>query len=160
MDANRLQILFSEYERVISEQIEPQNGTLESLCPEPQHQALSEAIAICEQSGVTQPRRSQRKRNVTPRPATTALNRIQKKRIATCSSQEYEFLRLGEVRKAWNGSIEYKVIWKPTWVSIDDLRGKRALEEAEELIVDEFGQVSWEKEMGRSGHVDMDTESE
>ncbi|KAM4064120.1 hypothetical protein HRG_007143 [Hirsutella rhossiliensis] len=169
MDANRLQTLFSEYERVISEQTEPrrrsvsahqENRNLEPHCPKSQHQALSEAITNCEQSGVTQPRRSQRKRKVAPRPATTASNRFQKKRIATCSSQEYEFLRLGEVRKAWNGSIEYKVIWKPTWAYIDDLRGKRALEEAEELIVDEFGQVAWEKEMARSGHFDLDTESE
>ncbi|KAM4063313.1 hypothetical protein HRG_013865 [Hirsutella rhossiliensis] len=142
MDANRLQSLFSEYERVISEQTGPrqrsvlanqENGMIEPECPSPLQQAPPEAITVCEKS---------------------------EKRIATCTSREYEFLRLVEVRKAWNGSIEYKVIWKPTWASIDDLRGKRALEEAEELIVDEFGQVAWEKEMERSGHFDMDTESE
>ncbi|KAM4060856.1 hypothetical protein HRG_014335 [Hirsutella rhossiliensis] len=169
MDANRLQSLFSEYERVISEQTEPrqrnvlanqENGMIEPECSSPRRQALPEAITVCEKPEVTKPRRSGRKRNSAPRAAATASYRVQKKRIATCTSKEYEFLRLGEVRKAWNGFMEYKVIWKPTWASIEDLRGKRALEEAEELIVDEFGQVAWEKEMERSGHFDMDTESE
>ncbi|KAM4061258.1 hypothetical protein HRG_013755 [Hirsutella rhossiliensis] len=169
MDANRLQSLSSECERVVSEQTKThqrsvlanqENVMIEPECPSHVQQVLPEAITVCKKSEVTKPRRSRRKRKSAPRAAASVSYRVQKKRIATCTTQEYDFLRLGEVRKAWNGSIEYKVIWKPTWASTDDLRGKRALEEAEELVVDEFGQVVWEKEMGRSGHFGMDTKSE
>ena len=71
-----------------------------------------------------------------------------------------EFLRLREARQASNGSIEYKVMWKPTWVAFEHLREERALEEAEELTVNEFGKVTWETELRTSGHLDIDTETE
>lgn len=136
------------------------NGTLEPDCLEPQEPMPSEAVTAREQPPVTQPRRSQRRRKATPRAAGTAQHGVQKKRVSTGTSQEYEFLRLGEARKASNGSIEYKVMWKPTWVTVEDLRGERAFEEAEELVMNEFDRATWDREMRKSGYLGADSETE
>lgn len=93
---------------------------------------------------------SQRQKNHTTRATKAAQQGIQKERICTGKSQEYEFLRLGSARRTAHGSIEFKVMWKPSWVPAEDLRGKKALEEAEGLVVELFGQAIWDMEMSRS----------
>ncbi|PNY19709.1 Uncharacterized protein TCAP_07481 [Tolypocladium capitatum] len=177
MDADRVQTLFSEYEGSLEDKLShanaafqhlkmhclqrfADNATLEADCPEPQQQTPSEAITACEQPQVTQPRRTQRRRTAAPCAAGTAQHRVQKKRASSSRSQEYEFLRLGEAREAPNGSIEYKVIWAPTWVTVDYLRGQRSFEEAEELVVKEFDRATWEREVRKSGYLGTDSETE
>lgn len=111
-----------------------------------------------------QERRSRRQKNkmpsAIPHATKTARRGVQKKRVSTGKSQEYQFLRLNSARRTPSGSIEYKVIWKPSWVTLEDLRGKRALEEAEDLVLDKFGQPTWDTEMLGTGYMDEISESE
>ncbi len=45
-------------------------------------------------------------------------------------------------------------------VTLEDLRGKRALEEAEDLVLDKFGRPTWDMEMSGTGYMDEMSDSE
>ncbi|POR35276.1 Uncharacterized protein TPAR_04523, partial [Tolypocladium paradoxum] len=75
---------------------------------------------------------------------------VRKKRASARKGLEYEFLRLAEARRQGR-KMQYKIIWTPTWMTLADLRGKRAIEEAEDLVVEAFGRDEWEKEAQASG---------
>lgn len=109
-------------------------------------------------------RRSQRQTNKTPSAlpyaTKTAQRGVQKKRVSTGQGQEYEFRRLSTARRTPGGSIEYKVIWQPSWVTLEDLRGKRALEEAEDLVLGKFGRPTWDMELFEAGYMDDMSEPE
>ncbi|KAK4077624.1 hypothetical protein Purlil1_12262 [Purpureocillium lilacinum] len=109
-------------------------------------------------------RRSQRQRNkmpsALPYATKTAQRGVQKKRVSAGQGLEYEFLRLSTARRTPSGSIEYKVIWQPSWVNLEDLRGKRALEEAEELVLGKFGRPTWDMELLEAGYMDDMSDSE
>ncbi|KAH6881128.1 hypothetical protein B0T10DRAFT_140882 [Thelonectria olida] len=91
-----------------------------------------------------------------------AAGRVRKKRASTRRGQEYEFLRLGGVRRQGR-KTQYKVFWAPTWMTLADLRGQRAFEEAGDLVTKEFGRDEWEKEARAAGFreaFNMDSEIE
>lgn len=81
------------------------------------------------------------------------------KKHASGRGQLYEYSRLGQVREGANGRIYYKIHWKPTWGILDDLQGDMALEEAKELTIKEFDQDTWDGEVYRSGHYNLNAET-
>lgn len=85
-------------------------------------------------------------------------HRVQKKGASVRRRQIFEYSRLGAVRKGADGRIQFMICWKPTWGSLEDLRGTRALKEAEELTINDYDQYTWDEEMRRSGlNVDAKT---
>ncbi|KAJ6436584.1 hypothetical protein O9K51_09753 [Purpureocillium lavendulum] len=149
----------------ISTSVEDENTASER--PGSRAQTLEPAkVSVCQRNPPLrgQRRRSQRRRNkvprATPRSTKGSQRGVQKKRVSTGKSQEYEFLRLDSARRTPSGPIEYKVIWKPSWVTLEDLRGRWALEEAEDLVMDKFGQPTWDTEMFGTGYMDEMSDSE
>jgi len=96
--------------------------------------------------------RSPRKRKA--RATAGAQYGVEKKRALTDKSQEYEFRRLAGARRSLDGYIECKAMWEPTWIRVEDLRGDRAVKEAEKVITRKFGKAVWETEARRSGYCD------
>ncbi|EFY90705.1 hypothetical protein MAC_03285 [Metarhizium acridum CQMa 102] len=92
-------------------------------------------------------RSNQKRKENTPRNTSSRERRIQKKRASVSRRQVFDYSRLEAIREGVDGRIQFKICWKPTWGTLEDLRGTRALKEAEELIVNEYDKVKWDEEM-------------
>ncbi|KAK2609301.1 hypothetical protein QQS21_002082 [Conoideocrella luteorostrata] len=55
----------------------------------------------------------------------------------------FQLDELKDVRRDKKGKIQFLAMWKPIWVSLNDLRGDQALEAARELIVNNYGESVW-----------------
>ena len=73
--------------------------------------------------------------------------RVHKKCASAKNSQGYEFLHLAAVKKTAQGTLEYEVLWAPSFVPVEYLQGEQAFAEAEDLVVKEFGRHTWDEEM-------------
>ncbi|KID61803.1 uncharacterized protein G6M90_00g113170 [Metarhizium brunneum] len=105
-------------------------------------------------------RRSNQKRKYnTTRTTGSGEHRIQKKRASVSGRQVFEYSRLGAIREGVDGRIQFKICWKPTWGTLEDLRGSRALKEAEELIINKYDKDTWDEEMNKSGRLALSTRS-
>ncbi|KAF5131313.1 hypothetical protein E5D57_007668 [Metarhizium anisopliae] len=111
-----------------------------------------------ETTGRIQRSNQKRKKNTT-RTTGSGEHRIQKKRASVSRKQIFEYSRLGATREGVDGRIQFKICWKPNWGTLEDLRGTRALKEAEELVVNEYDKVTWDEEMRRSGRLALSTRS-
>ncbi|OAQ60167.1 casein kinase 1, delta [Pochonia chlamydosporia 170] len=96
----------------------------------------------------------------TPGGTGSGQNRVQKKHASSGRGQFFEYSRLGSVREGLDGRIEFKIYWKPTWGTLEDLRGARALKEAEVLTVNYYDQDIWDEEMRKSGRLGLHTDTE
>lgn len=176
-DANRLQFLFSKYENLVNRQRlvphELQGSPVESKIkplgylarrtnsrfiddesprsnhPESGHQAIPHPLVSAareQKRGISKRKTQRQKKGASRSPSRT-------KRALASTIQEYEYMQLGEARKAPNGSIEVEVFWAPIFLPCDQLRGEQAIEEAKDLVVRKFGQVAWEMERTKFGCV-------
>ncbi|KFG81453.1 putative negative acting factor [Metarhizium anisopliae] len=158
-DANRLQFLFSKYENLVNRQRlvphELQGSPVEndesprSNHPESGHQAIPHPLVSAareQKRGISKRKTQRQKKGASRSPSRT-------KRALASTIQEYEYMQLGEARKAPNGSIEVEVFWAPIFLPCDQLRGEQAIEEAKDLVVRKFGQVAWEMERTKFGCV-------
>ncbi|KAK5991623.1 hypothetical protein PT974_09908 [Cladobotryum mycophilum] len=68
----------------------------------------------------------------------------QKRFVSISNRAEYEIENLADVRMI-NGQVEFQVIWLATWVTIDDLRGARILNDAERLQEENAERLEREK---------------
>lgn len=96
----------------------------------------------------------QKRTKKTPGGTGSGQNRVQKKHASSGRRQFFEFSRLGAVREGVDGRIEFKICWKPTWGTLEDLQGFKALAEARVLTINEYSQARWDDEIESSGHVD------
>ncbi|TWU70332.1 hypothetical protein ED733_000027, partial [Metarhizium rileyi] len=115
-DADRLQALFSEYEKLVNRQEvpheredslvkneeSPRRNHLESC-----HQTIPQPLvsAAREQKRGISKRKNQRQKKGASRGS------LPMKRALASTLQEYEYVQLGEARRAPNGSIEVEVFW-------------------------------------------------
>jgi hypothetical protein len=72
---------------------------------------------------------------------TAAASQVPRKRTSTHKGRP----------ERWGRKIQFKVVWARTWMLLDDFRGDRAIEGAENFIVETFGREEWEKEAQASG---------
>lgn len=176
-DADRLQALFSEYEKLVNRQevpheresslvkskIKPTPGYLPRRTysrfvdeesprrnhPESCDQAIPQplvSVAREQKRGISK-RKNQRQKKGASRAS------LRTKRALASTLQEYEYMQLGEARRAPNGSIEMEVFWAPIFLPCDQLRWEQAIEEAKDLVIRKFGHVAWEREQTKFGCV-------
>lgn len=174
-DADRLHALFSEYEKLVNRQgvpherkgslvkskIQPTPGYLRRLTysrfvdddsprshhPESDQQVIPHplvSVARAQKRGISK-RKTQRQKKGAPRDSSRT------KRALASTIQEYEYMQLGEARRAPNGSIEVEVFWAPIFLPCDQLRGQQAIEEAKDLVIRRFGHAAWETEWAKFG---------
>lgn len=181
-DADRLQALFSEYEKLVNRQevpherdgspvkseIKPTPDYLprrtysrfvndespRSNHPEAGHQAIPKPLVsdAREQKRGISKFKNQRKTQRQKKGASPSALRT--KRALASTLQEYEYMQLGEARRAPNGSIEVEVFWAPIFLPCDQLRGEQAIEEAKDLVIGKFGHAAWEMELTKFGSAD------
>ncbi|OAQ58943.1 myb family transcription factor [Pochonia chlamydosporia 170] len=158
LDADRLHALFSEYEKLVNGQEVPreredspdENNESFSDQPKPRQKAISSPtanVARKQQRGISKSKTQQRK--VTSRRASRT------KRALASSVHEYEYMHLGEARRASNGSVEVQVFWAPIFLPCNQLRGEQAIEEAKNLVTRKFGHAAWKREMSKFDCVGM-----
>lgn len=176
-DADRLQALFSEYEKLVNRQevpheregslvkskIKPTPGYLprrtysrfaDEESPRPNHpESCHQAIPHPLVSVAREQKRGISKRKNQRRKKGASRGSLPTKRALASTLQEYEYMQLGEARRAPNGSIEVEVFWAPIFLPCDQLRGERAIEEAKDLVIRKFGHAAWETEQTKFGCV-------
>ncbi|KJK73716.1 hypothetical protein H634G_11016 [Metarhizium anisopliae BRIP 53293] len=157
-DADRLHALFSEYETLVNRQGVPheRKGSLvknddspRSHHPESDQQVIPHplvSVAREQKRGISK-RKTQRQKNGARRDSSRT------KRALASTIQEYEYMQLGETRRAPNESIEVEVFWAPILLPCDQLRGQQAIEEAKDLVIRRFGHAAWETEWAKFGSV-------
>ncbi|KAF5126294.1 hypothetical protein E5D57_010990 [Metarhizium anisopliae] len=139
--------------------LDSRDMTSRTVSPETDMKAATICVADNEWiTGRIQRGNQKRKKNTT-RTTGSGEHRIQKKRALVSRRQVFEYSRLGAIREGVDGRIQFKICWKPTWGTLEDLRGTRALKEAEELTVNEYDEYTWDEEMRRSGRLALATRS-
>ena len=133
--------------------------TSRTVSPETDLEGATIRVADDEETTGRIQRSNQKRKKNTTRTTGSGEHRIQKKRASVSRRQVFEYSRLGAIREGVDGRIQFKICWKPTWGTLEDLRGTRALKEAEELIVNEYDEVTWDEEMRRSGRLALATRS-
>lgn len=139
--------------------LDSRDMTSRTVSPETDLEGATIRVADDEETTGTIQRSNQKRKKNTPRTTDSGEYRIQKKRASVSRRQVFEYSRLGAIREGVNGRIQFKICWKPTWGTLEDLRGTRALKEAEELILNEYDEVTWDEEMRRSGRLALATRS-
>ncbi|KAK9444490.1 hypothetical protein VB005_02244 [Metarhizium brunneum] len=127
--------------------------------PETDLESATIGVADNEETTGRIQRSNHKTRKNTTRSTGSGEHRIQKKRASVSRSRVLEYSSLGAIREGVDGRIQFKICWKPTWGTLEDLRGTRALKEAEELVVNEYDKVTWDEEMRRSGRLALATRS-
>ncbi|QLI63477.1 uncharacterized protein G6M90_00g027880 [Metarhizium brunneum] len=121
--------------------------TSRTVSPEADLEGATIRVADDEETTGRIRRSNQKRKNNTTRTTVSGEHLIQKKRAAVSRTQVFEYSRLGAVREGVGGRIQFKICWKPTWGTLEDLWGTRSLKEAEELILNEYDEVTWDEEM-------------
>ncbi|KAF5127275.1 hypothetical protein E5D57_008205 [Metarhizium anisopliae] len=134
--------------------------TSRTVSPETDLEGATIRVADDEETTGRIQRSNQKRKESTPRTTGSGEHRIQKQRASVSRRQVFEYSRLGAIREGVDGRIQFKICWKPTWGTLEDLRGTRALKEAEELTVNEYDEDTWDEEMRKYGHFNLDTETE
>lgn len=134
--------------------------TSRTVSPETDLEGATVRVADDEQTTGRIQQSNQMRKNNTTRSTSSGEHRIQKKRASVSRRQVFEYSRLGAIREGVNGRLQFKIYWKPTWGTLEDLRGTRALKEAEELTVNEYDEDTWHEEMRKYGHFNLDTETD
>lgn len=137
------------------------SGDITSRTVSPETDMEGDTIRVAddeETTGRAQRSNQKRKKNTT-RTTGSGEHRIQKKRASVSRRQVFEYSRLGAIREGVDGRIQFKICWKPTWGTLEDLQGTRALKEAEDLTVNEYDEDTWDEEMCRSGRPALATRS-
>ncbi|KID85970.1 hypothetical protein MGU_06887 [Metarhizium guizhouense ARSEF 977] len=128
--ADRLQALFSEYEKLVNRQEVPHERESSLVKdeesprhnhPESCHQAIPQppvSVAREQKRGISKRKNQRQKKGA-------SCASLRTKRALASTLQEYEYMQLGEARRAPNGSIEVEVFWAPIFLPCDQLRGER-----------------------------------
>ncbi|EFY90667.1 hypothetical protein MAC_03249 [Metarhizium acridum CQMa 102] len=135
--------------------LDSRDMTSRTISPETDLEGATIRVADGEETTGRIQRGNQKRKKNTRRTTGSGEHRIGKKRASVSRRQVFEYSRLGAIRSGVEGRIQFRIYWKPTWGTLEDLRGTRALKEAEELIVNEYDEVTWDEEM-LSPAVDVD----
>ncbi|KID66220.1 hypothetical protein MBR_09431, partial [Metarhizium brunneum ARSEF 3297] len=154
---SRLDALLSHYENPVNEQVKScqRHGSPDKFVespsgqPEPNHEA-----SYSNMKPAGKPQRRISKYGVQGRGYNTRSAASQsrgKKHALAPTLKPFEYKGLGDARQTSNGSIEVEVLWAPSFLACDQLRGKEAIEEAKDLVIKKFGHTVWERERSTTG---------
>ena len=69
-----------------------------------------------------------------------------RKRTAYTVGEAWEFDRILEVSRAYDGRLMYKIAWQPTWGRISDFESDDAIDAARWAVISTFGTADWDAE--------------
>ncbi|KAI7761743.1 hypothetical protein LZL87_014114 [Fusarium oxysporum] len=69
-----------------------------------------------------------------------------RKRTAHTAGEAWEFDRILEVARAYDGQLMYKIAWQPTWGRISDFESDDAIDAARWAVISTFGIEDWDSE--------------
>ncbi|KAF5690351.1 casein kinase delta [Fusarium globosum] len=69
-----------------------------------------------------------------------------RKRTAYTVGEAWEFDRILEVSRAYDGRLMYKIAWQPTWGRISDFESDDAIDAARWAVISTFGTEDWDAE--------------
>ncbi|KAH7201255.1 hypothetical protein DER44DRAFT_748391 [Fusarium oxysporum] len=69
-----------------------------------------------------------------------------RKRTAHTAGEAWEFDRILEVARAYDGQLMYKIAWQPTWERISDFESDDAIDAARWAVISTFGTEDWDSE--------------
>ncbi|KAF5132802.1 hypothetical protein E5D57_003424 [Metarhizium anisopliae] len=127
--------------------LDSRDMTSRTISPETDLEGATIRVADNEETTGRIQRSNQKRKKNTTRTTDSGEHRIQKKRASVSRRQVFEYSRLGAIREGVDGRIQFKICWKPTWGTLEDLQGTRALKEAEDLMVNEYDEDTWNEEM-------------
>ncbi|KAF5624596.1 casein kinase delta [Fusarium sp. NRRL 25303] len=78
--------------------------------------------------------------------APDSLGEDSRKRTAYTVGEAWEFDRILEVSRAYDGRLMYKIAWQPTWGRISDFESDDAIDAARWAVISTFGTEDWDAE--------------